>query len=156
MLQRVQTIWLFFATVSLFSLFLFPCVQVLGNLQGSAKSIKVSGIYENINGQIVQTQGFTLLTIVTVIVALLPFVAIFMYQNRKRQIVTCYVALILILAHSFWLVQMVKKAIDPLVLEMDNYGLGLILPSLSILLIILAIKGIRRDEKLIRSADRLR
>lgn len=156
MLQRVQTIWLFFATVALFALFLFPCVQVLGDLHGSAKSIKVSGIYENINGQIVQTEGFTLLTIATVIVALLPFVAIFMYQNRKRQIVICYVALILILIHSFWLVQVVKKAIHPLILEMDNYGLGLILPSLSILLVILAIKGIRRDEKLIRSADRLR
>ena len=156
MLQRIQTIWLFFATVALFGLFLFPCIQVLNSLNGSAKVIKVSGVYENIGGQVVQTQPFLLLTIATVILGMLPFVAIFFYQNRKKQIAICYITILAVLAHSFWLVQSAKQAVGGIVLELENYGIGLLLPSLTILCIIFAIRGIRKDDKLVKSADRLR
>ena len=54
------------------------------------------------------------------------------------------------------IVQAAKQAADGIVLGANNYGIGLILPSLAILFIILAIRGIRNDEKLIKSADRLR
>lgn len=153
MLQRIQTIWLFFATVSLFGLFLFPCIQIL---DGSAKVIKVSGVYQNIGGQVVQTQPFLLLTIATVILGIIPFVIIFFYQNRKKQTIISYFTIIAILGHTFWLVQVAKKALEGVVLEIDNYGIGMLLPSLSILFIILAVRSIRKDEKLVKSADRLR
>jgi hypothetical protein len=38
----------------------------------------------------------------------------------------------------------------------ETYGVGLILPLLSIVCLFLANKAIRKDDKLIRSADRLR
>ncbi|WP_423149551.1 DUF4293 domain-containing protein [Rubrolithibacter danxiaensis] len=155
MLQRIQTVWLFFATVSLFALLLFPYVQVL-NAYGTAKAIKVTGVYENLNGQVVQTQPFLGLTIATVILGLIPFVIIFFYKDRKKQIALSYVAILLILGFSFWLVQTTKEVIGGVTLQLQNYGLGIILPSLGILFIILALRGIRRDEKLIKSADRLR
>lgn len=155
MLQRIQSVWLFLSSVCLLALFLFPYIQVL-NPDGSGKAVKISGIYENINGQVVQTAPFTLLTIVTVIVALLPLVTIFLYKDRKRQIAMCYLSIVLILGFSFWLVQVAKQTVGETTLALENYGLGVILPSLAILFIILGLRGIRRDEKLIRSADRLR
>lgn len=155
MLQRIQTIWLFLATIALFSLLLFPYIQIL-NYKGSAMAIKASGVYENIDGRIVQTQPFLLLTIATVILGIIPFIVIFFYRNRKKQITICYLTILAILGYSFWLVKAAKQAADGIVLEADNYGIGLILPSLAILFIILAIRGIRNDEKLIKSADRLR
>ena len=155
MLQRIQSVWLFLSSVSLFALFLFPYIQVL-NADGSGKAVKISGIYENIGGQVVQTAPFTLLTIITVIIALIPMVTIFFYRNRKRQIAMCYLAIVLILGYSFWLVQVAKDTVGETSLALENYGLGVILPSLGILFIILALRGIRRDEKLIKSADRLR
>lgn len=155
MLQRVQTVWLFFATAAIFSLFLFPYLQVL-NPDRTALAIKVTGVYQNINGQVVQTEPFLALTIVTVLLGLLPFVIIFFYRNRKKQINICYLAIIAILGYSFWLVQTAKQVIGNITLQMDNYGIGVILPSLAILFTILALRGIRKDEKLVRSADRLR
>lgn len=155
MLQRIQSVWLFLSTVALLALFLFPYIQVL-NADGTGKAVKISGVYENINGQVVQTAPFTILTIVTVMIALLPFITIFFYKDRKRQIAMCYLSIVLILGYSFWLVQVAKQAVGEVTLTLQNYGLGVILPSLAILFVILALRGIRRDEKLIKSADRLR
>lgn len=155
MLQRVQTIWLFFATASIFSLFLFPYLQVL-NADGSAKAIKVTGVYENVAGQVVQTQPFLGLTIATVILGLIPFLIIFYYKNRKRQIMICYLAIAAILGYTFWLVQTAKQVLGNITLRTENYGIGVLLPSIAILFLILALRGIKNDEKLIKSADRLR
>ena len=151
MLQRIQTVWLFFSTVAVFSLFLFPFVQVT-DAAGTTKT----GVHQTINGQVVQTEPFLVLTIVTVIMGLIPFAIIFLYKNRKKQIMASYLAIAAILAYSFWLVQTVKQVSGNIALEFNNYGVGIILPSLAIFFLILAIRGIRRDEKLIRSADRLR
>lgn len=155
MLQRVQTIWLFFATAAIFCLFLFPYLQVL-NADGTAKALKVTGVYQDINGQVVQTEPFLPLTIATVILGLIPFVIIFFYRDRKKQITICYLTILAILGYSFWLVQTARNVLGNITLQAGNYGIGVILPSLAILFIILALRGIRNDEKLVRSADRLR
>lgn len=155
MLQRVQTIWLFFATATIFSLFLFPYLQVL-NADGSAKALKVTGVYQTAGGQVVQTEAFLGLTIATVILGLIPFIIIFYYNDRKRQIKICYFAIAAILGFSFWLVQNAKQVLGNITLQPENYGIGVLLPSLAILFIILALRGIKNDEKLIKSADRLR
>jgi heme/copper-type cytochrome/quinol oxidase subunit 3 len=155
MLQRVQTIWLFFATAAIFSLFLFPYLQVI-NPDGTSKAVKVTGVYESIGGNIVQTEPFLALTIVTVILGLIPFLAIFLFKNRKRQMMLCYICIAGILGFSFWMVQTAKQVLGNITLQTENYGLGVILPSLSVLFVILALRGIRSDEKLIKSAERLR
>ena len=97
-----------------------------------------------------------LLTIATVIVGLIPFVIIFYYQNRKRQLTITYLSILVIIAYSFWLATNARKEIGGVQLELGNYAIGAILPSLAILFLVLAARGIRRDEKLVRSADRLR
>ena len=155
MLQRIQTLWLFLATTMIFALFLFPYLQIF-NSGANPRQIKVTGVYENIAGQFVQTDGFLGLTIATVILGLLPFVIIFFYRDRKKQIALCYITVVLILGFSFWLAQAAKSVIGDLQLQVQNYGIGVLLPCLAILFIILAVRGIRKDEKLIKSADRLR
>lgn len=155
MLQRIQTLWLFLSTTMILALFLFPYLQVF-NAMGTPKVIKVTGIYENVGGQIVKTEDFTLITIVTVLLALIPLVIVFMYKERKRQIMMGYVTILLILAYSFWLATTAKTSLGDVQLQFQNYGLGIIFLPLSILFIILAIRGIRGDMKLLKSADRLR
>lgn len=155
MLQRIQTVWLFLAGAALFCLFLFPYLHIISE-DGRSKEIRVTGVYENINGQVVQTEPFLLITIVTVVIAFLPFVIVFYYQKRRQQIIMCYVAIAAILAHYYWLVQNSKHVIGFVKLQPGNLGIGAILPSIAIILLLMAIRGIRHDEKLIRSADRLR
>jgi len=155
MIQRIQTVWLFLATVAILALFLFPYIQFT-DVEGIAKAVKVTGLYQYTGKEVVLVEPFTLLTIATVIVALMPSAAVFLYGNRKKQITYCYVAIVAILGFSFWLVQSAKGVIDGIQLQFQNYGIGVILPSLAVLFIILALRGIRSDERLVRSADRLR
>ncbi len=155
MLQRIQSIYLLAAGLVLAALFAFPLVHdVL--VQGNALTIRVTGVYQVVNGALTHTVSFMPLTIATVFVALSPLSVIFMYNNRRKQINLCYGLMFLIIAYSYWVSQTVKNAIADAYLSLNNYGIGIILLSLSLLLIVLAQKSIQRDEKLVRSADRLR
>jgi MFS superfamily sulfate permease-like transporter len=155
MLQRIQSIYLLFAALVILALFLFPVAHNV-YLNGIPSTIKVTGIYQDVNGVQQLTTPFTVLSIATAIVGLIPLVIIFLYKNRKQQINLCYAAILVIIGYSFWLSQAVKTAIDGFVMKTSNFGIGVLLFSISIVLMILAVKSIQKDEKLVKSADRLR
>lgn len=153
MIQRIQSIYLFLASLAIYALFLFPVVNILSAF--GAKKIMVTGVYELINNQLAQTESFTLLTIATAILGLIPIVLIFLYKNRKKQATLVYLDVLLVIGYSFWLAQTIKGASGK-VLEISDYSIGAGLTSLSVLFLIFAAKGILRDERLVKSADRLR
>jgi len=155
MLQRIQSIYLLLAGLALAALFFFPLVH---NVYVDSKplTIMVTGVYEDINGQLTHTQFFTELTVATAFAALLPVAVIFGYKNRKQQINLCYAVMLIIIGYSYWASRTVKAIVGDADLTLSNFGIGIILLSVSLLLIVLAQKAIQRDEKLVRSADRLR
>jgi hypothetical protein len=155
MIQRIQSLWLLLASLAIFALFLFPSLQ-LHLADGAARSIKVTGVYETRAGQLVQTESFILLTIATVIVALLPLVVIFFYKDRKVQTLFCYLVIVILIGYGYWLARAAKGVPGNVISGIGDFGIGAILPSLSIIFVLLARNGIRNDEKLVRSADRLR
>jgi len=155
MLQRIQSIYLLFAALVIAALFVFPLVHDV-YVNGQAVTVKVTGIYNYANGAAEQVMAFIPLSIATAFVALIPLVIIFLYKDRKKQIMLCYGAMGIILAYSYWVSTTVKNAIGNSDLQMSNYGIGIILLSLAIFLIVFAQKAIQKDEKLVRSADRLR
>lgn len=155
MIQRVQSIYLFLASLAMFALYL---VTIANNvyINNIPTNVKVTGLFQDVNGAQQHTLTFTALTAVTAVVALLPLAIIFFFRNRKQQINFCYGAILVIIGHSFWLAQTVKKATDGVLLNSNNFGIGLFLPPIAILLMMLAVKAIKRDEALVKSADRLR
>ncbi len=156
MIQRIQSFWLFLATTIIFSLLLFPYLQLL-NTDGTATAIKVTGVYQNINGQGVKTQEFLALTIITVLMGMLPFLVIFQYKNRRRQLLAIYIIIALIVGYALWMYKTAMDVIgDSVELTYRNYGIGVLLPVLAIVFLLLAVRGIRHDDKLIRSSERLR
>jgi len=155
MIQRIQSIYLLFAALVIAALFVFPLVHGV-YVNGQPETIMVTGVFKDVNGQSTHTEIFIPLIIGTAFTALLPFSVIFMYKNRRRQINLCYGLMLVIIAFSYWVSQTVKNAIGGANLSMSNYGIGIILMSLSLLLIVIAQKSIQKDEKLVRSADRLR
>ena len=155
MLQRIQSIYLLFAALVIAGLFVFPLVHDV-YVDGQSVTIKVTGIYNYANGQAQQVLAFLPLTVATAFVALIPVIIIFLYRDRKKQIMLCYGAMGIILSYSYWVSNTVKNAIGGTNLEMSNYGIGIILLSLAIFLVVFAQKAIQKDEKLVKSADRLR
>jgi phosphatidylserine synthase len=155
MLQRIQSIYLLLASLALFALFLFPLVHNI-YVGGKPVTLMVTGVYQDVNGQNTHTEFFAGLTIATAIVAIIPLIIIFLYKNRKQQIALSYSALLVIVGYSFWLSQEAKKVMGNVQIDTHNWGIGLFLSSISMLLVLLAIRAIKADEKLVKSADRLR
>jgi len=155
MLQRIQSIYLLFSSLALYALFLFPFAHNV-YLAGKPSAIMVTGIFQDVNGQQAHIQFFVALTIATAMIGLLPLVIIFLYKNRKQQIALCYGVILIIIGYSFWMAQVVKQTMGSIQLDTHNWGIGLFLTSISLLFLIMAVKAIQRDEKLVKSADRLR
>jgi len=153
MIQRVQSVYLLLSSLAIYALFIFPFVNTLDGI--NSRIIKVTGVYEQINNQTVQTEPFLLLTIATAILGILPIILIFQYKNRKRQATLIYSLVVILIAYSFWISQTVKSFANT-TLEISNYNIGAGLSSVAVLFLILAGKGVMRDEKLVKSVDRLR
>lgn len=153
MIQRIQSVYLLLSSLSLFALFVFPIATVFDN--GVIKQITVNGVYQTVENSMVKTESFLLLTIATAVLATIPLVLIFLYKNRKRQMLYVYLFAAVIIAFSYWIASVLKQSTTAL-LQMSDYGIGVGLSSVSIIFLVLAAKGINRDEKLVKSADRLR
>jgi hypothetical protein len=155
MLQRIQSIYLLLASLALFALFLFPLVHNV-YVDGKPLTLMVTGVYQDVNGQLSHTEFFVALTVATAIIGLVPLFIIFLYKNRKQQIALCYSVLLVIIGYSFWMAQTAKQIMGSVQIDTHTWGIGLFMSSLSLVFLLLAIKAIKADEKLVKSADRLR
>lgn len=159
MIQRIQTVWLLLASVTILVLFLFPYAQFSDN-NGIAMALKVTGILNNAGGQNQLSTSFTFIlqAIATILLAILPLFTILKYKNRKKQISMIFLTLLLVILFAFWLFITANSAIEAVnkTIELGNIGIGALLIPPYILFLLLAIKGINHDSKLIKSADRLR
>ena len=153
MIQRVQSIYLFLASLAIFALYLFPLLHNAGPIP---MTIMVTGSYIEGPGVQAMATHFVALSAVTAIIGLVPLVIIFLYRNRKQQIALCWSAILVIVGYSFWMTQTAKSVIGDSALKVGNFGIGVLLCPVAIVLLIAAVKAIQRDEKLIKSADRLR
>jgi hypothetical protein len=155
MLQRIQSIYLLLAGAAIFALFLFPLVHNV-YIDGKPLTLMVTGVFQDVNGAQAHTQFFTAISVATGIVGLIPIVIIFLYKNRRQQIIYGWLTVLIICGHGFWMAQTLKSVMGSVEIDAHNWGIGLLLSSISIIFIILAVKAIQRDEKLVKSADRLR
>lgn len=136
MLQRIQTIYLLLAAgVSAGLIFVFHLWITDEGVNVSAKDdILYLGLF----------LGSAILSLVT----------IFMYKNRKSQFVMGRLNIILnFILLGFFVYQSLNVSGETAVSEK---GIGMLLPIVSIVLLALANKAIKKDEDLVKSVDRLR
>jgi ABC-type polysaccharide transport system permease subunit len=152
MIQRVQSIWLLLASLTLLMLLILPIVTKTEN--GTEFCILVSGLYQKTAQGTLKMDTFLPLFISTIVIALMAFANIFTFKNRDLQKKICNVVIILTVGLSFWISQAAQKI--PGGMEGAGYNAGAFMPILAIIFCFLAMRGIRKDEQLIKSADRLR
>lgn len=86
--------------------------------------------------------------------AVLSVISIFMYKNRKSQFMLGRLNIILnFILLGFFVYQSLNVSGETAVSEK---GIGMLLPIVSIVLLALANKAIKKDEDLVKSVDRLR
>ena len=86
--------------------------------------------------------------------AVLAFVTIFLFKNRKRQFVLNRLNLILNLFLLGFFVY--RSLILSGETNVSEKGIGMLLPVISIVFLVLANKAVKKDEDLVKSVDRLR
>jgi hypothetical protein len=138
MLQRIQSIWLLLASAFNAITFRFPFY--------SGDWIKDKFLYVvDLNAK--TTFWFTVLTILSGAIA---FITIFLYKNRKLQLRLCYLGLFLTAVLLTMYFMEMKNFIG------GNIAVWVIFYFAILVCYILAVRGILRDQKIIRSLDRLR
>ncbi len=143
MIQRIQTIFLFLASLCSFGLFTADVAETPAPVTGSAVfSDAQLTVYDS-----------PLLIGGAVGAGVLALIAIFLFGNRRLQKVLCNIAIVITLAYAaygalLW--------INDVAAEQAGPDFGVALPVLTIVFALLAARYITKDEKLVRSADRLR
>ena len=89
------------------------------------------------------------------IIAVLAAIAIFLYKKRNLQIKISYVMLLLLVL-MYALFFIFDQQSLPFTKIFQNVRFTFIFPLIAAVFIYLAMRGIRKDEKLVRSLDRLR
>jgi hypothetical protein len=89
--------------------------------------------------------------------ALLAFVNIFVYKKRKVQIKICYIIALLIVV--YYITGIVYAGAYAGKINNDytiNIQFGIALPVIALIFDLLAVSRIKKDEKLVKSLDRIR
>jgi peptidoglycan/LPS O-acetylase OafA/YrhL len=152
MIQRIQSIWFLLAGVTIACLLFFPMVTAS---TGEAEYyVLANGLFEKIGNNTKLLIASTPLLLMTIAVALMSIANIFNFKNRTTQKRLAYINIVFIIALSLFCSIYSKKI--PGGLETANYNVGMFLPVVAIFFCILGVRGINNDEKLLKSADRLR
>jgi peptidoglycan/LPS O-acetylase OafA/YrhL len=92
----------------------------------------------------------------TLAIGLGIFVSIFRYSNRKQQINICRAMIVLTFVLIITLLNGASKVVNSGTAENIITGYAVLFPSISVVLTALAARAIKKDEELVRSADRIR
>jgi len=158
MIQRIQTVFLFLAIIAVILLAFFPLATFY-----SQTGIYVLKVYELES----ITPGteipfipwiFAPLAVTALVVLILNVIALLSYKNRIRQIKMTQVSILLnilfIVALMFYYVPTIEENTSTTVEYSES--IGVYLPLISLVFTLIAQHFIKKDEKLVRSVDRLR
>lgn len=142
MIQRIQSIFLLLAGIAFFALFGLPL----------ASSNVKAGFFAD---TIFNVQDHVALMVLAALGGILSIATIFLFKNRPLQIKLGYLIIVLGIAIPV-VASILALGTDDVKQETIRLSLGVGAPILAIIFGILAIRFIGKDNKLVRSMDRLR
>ncbi len=95
-------------------------------------------------------------SLMVLVIGLAFFVAIFRYENRVKQLRITRIMIILVFAFIITLLSSAYNTVNSPGISNVVTGIAVIFPSVSIVFAALATRAIKKDEELVKSADRLR
>lgn len=140
MIQRQQTLWLLLATILGVLTFLFPFL--------TGWELVPKTTMERPTEIVAGSNFFILLTTIASIA--ISAVTIFLFKNRRQQIWLCLLGILLSALLIFLYIMQMNKTIKP------TLALFCVLPFLILASYFMAYRNIRKDEKLVKSLDKLR
>lgn len=141
MIQRIQTLW-----------FLAACACGLATLKLSFYSgNKMINEVEKVYTQLNATTNLLLL-VLTVATAIASLILIFLFKDRKLQMKLTFITLLVSIINIVLFFVEIKKFVP----AESNFNFTCVLAFAVPVFLILAFRGVYKDEKLVKSVDRLR
>lgn len=140
MIQRIQSIWLLLAGLAAAAMLKFPLWK---------------GRIVNVEDKVMTGSSYLPLFLLIVVTALVGFGTIFFFKDRKTQKALCILGMLLSI---FILVLEYTRAtsLQSTAAYEGAWQLSAALPIVLFVLFVMARSGIRKDEKILRSLDKLR
>lgn len=167
MLQRIQSIFMFFAALSMITMLFFPLWEKSDSeVDAIEREYAIMDTftlrYERHNTetneiQLLGTQNTMLISIGAVLAAAVMFFSISRFKNRLTQVkLNALFSLLVagVLGGTYFYITKANALFDPSV--QGTILIGFYLPIVAMFNNFLANRFIRKDEKLVRSADRIR
>lgn len=181
MLQRIQSFYLVLALVGIIMLFKFPIASYTlhdqsNNIPSELKLTKTESTFNEdsisyIGNKDHDLKGKWVLSVIVVIIGVLSLASIFMFKNRilQMRVVACagllnaiYLFLIFLWAingisgDGGYLKVLKECGIPNNSIDVNMWTPGTIIPIVTLILLYLAQRAIKKDELKVRAADRLR
>jgi peptidoglycan/LPS O-acetylase OafA/YrhL len=141
MIQRIQSIWLLIVAIAAF--FAYESTIYIGKT-ASGSEIAVP-LASNL-----------LLAITIVVLGVLAILCIFLFKNRKLQFRLSVLGIIFSLVLLILIYMVVESAKTDRGLVTGSYRIGALIPVVMAVFFFLASRGIYKDQKLVKSLNRLR
>ncbi|SEL96816.1 protein of unknown function [Aquimarina amphilecti] len=136
MIQRIQSIYLFLVVL----------------ISGGLSNVLPYGLNQN-GDDLLPQDNFLVLGMFSGS-AILALVSIFLFKNRQLQFVLGRINIllnfILLGVFVYWSLTLSGETL------VSEKGIGMLIPVISIVLLVIANKAIKKDENLVKSVDRLR
>ncbi len=158
MIQRIQSVYLFIAFLALTVFYFFPIASFLSDLSYYKFYIThLQALTPGVDSPISNTLILPL-AVFNGIIALVAFMSIFLYKKRifqSRMVKLAILMNVILIALIFFVYSpLISRATGAEANYADSFGIYISL--ISIVMLVLANRGIMHDEKLIKSANRLR
>jgi len=158
MIQRIQTVFLFLAFLAAVLLFFFPLAGIYSGTV--AYKFYIYGMKNMVPGEASVISFMTTfpLLLINVVIGALSIGAVFLYKNRVTQMKIVRIAILLQIVMIALVFFVYAKIIETTLFSSPDYleETGIYFPLISLVFLILANRSIMKDEKLVRSVDRLR
>ncbi|NEN22384.1 DUF4293 domain-containing protein [Cryomorpha ignava] len=158
MIQRVQSIYLVLATLAGAMTFFLPYAHFYAN-ETEVAEFAMFGVF-NVQSQVVEMMspfGFPA-WIFGAFAVLIPLISIFLYKKRPVQMRIVRLAYLINLGYIvylFFAIDAINDQVFDGALDILHHT-GFYMPVIAIVFCFLAVRGIKADEALVKSLDRIR
>ncbi len=161
MIQRIQTVYLFISFLAACLVYFFPlATYTLGSTVDDYLGTITFYMYTLSKQPETLEVSYKMLfhlplILLSVVVLLLTVFSVFQYKKRLKQLKLVNFAILLtivIIVLLFFYTDKISKDTG----ITASYGMGSVFPLISLVFLILATRGIKHDERMVKSMDRLR
>ena len=153
MIQRIQTVFLFLAIIALAAFNIFPYWQSADADESGLLLMSYGLASINEGTTVIEFGLYSIVAGISGLAIIIVLIEIFKFKNRVVQMK-------LAIANSFLMsINLALMTYFVIILQKEHvggFGIGIFIYALAMLLNILARRFIQKDEKLVRSVDRLR